>query len=138
MGHRELQARVEARDDALLIDADRKAEMADRAHDEALSVAAQIVKDPARLIGFVKRGDLMLHEIRFHDPFANEEKDLETALCELIAQAAKMRETGLLGRIGGALIDYLAESPDVQDEAERLAYAGMADEQADRNDWERY
>jgi hypothetical protein len=138
MGHRELQARVEARDDALLIDMDRKSELADKAHDEALLVAAQIVKDPARLIGFVKRGDLMLHEITFHDPFANEVKDLETALCELISHAAKMRQNDLLGKIGGALIDHLAESPDVQDEATRLAYAGMADEQADRNDWERY
>lgn len=130
MGYRDIASMVERRDDALLIDMDRKAELADRAHDEALSVAAQIVKDPVRLLGFVKRGDLMLHEIRFHDPFANEEKDLETALCELVSKAAQMRETGLLGRIGGALIDYLAETPDVQEEAERRAYASYVDDYA--------
>lgn len=141
MDHRELQARVERRDDALLIDADRKAELADRAHELAEDLAREIVRDPQRFIALLANlnAGTGLHEIDVYDRLRGRHYTVEEALLMHVADALSPLPSGRSAAwIGDGIIKWLAETPDVQDEATRRAYADMADEQADRTDWERY
>lgn len=137
MNTRDLQSAVERRDDALLIDMDRKAELADRAHELAEDLAREIVRDFDRLHGFIARGDLLPHEIVCIGP-DGKDSDVEREIMRVISEAAKSDGSHPLSWIATMLIEALAETADVQDEADRRSCFGMADEQADRNDWDRY
>jgi hypothetical protein len=128
--HRDLQAKVESRNDALLINADRKATLAERTADEAERIADEIVRDLNRLHGFATRGDLRLDEVSCIGPDKSD-STIEREILRVIGLAFD-DQSNPIHWVAQMVRDALTENVDVLQAAHTAAYSEMVDRTNDQ------